>query len=1367
MSSAYSVASAFNSFSSYAIPLVPETATPSADNQSDNDIREESKRLTQYTTRSGSLSSFLCHVFHLEKRLRDEEGMGGFIDENIEKVVGRASLGEGGQFKVYSAEATFKRPMRHLKANEPGQMVAIKVVKPRVENNAPNNWSNILLEVRSLMHEYLRYHPNIVRLLGFTWAPGWNSSVYPIVIMEYARWGTLESLQKSAPPFPFAGKQKLCHDVARGLSILHACGIIHGDLNHKNVLIFDNPYEQPPGEPYLAKLTDFGGAVMDIEHAPSQSLRMKVLQYPPPEASMELSAGGLKKMDTYAFGLLFWRTLMDGKDLLEVLGLTAGKREDEIMAQSLAQDDKKMRNRVLESIGDHLPPGTSRETLELIAFTINRTLRTDPEDRFLAAAQAALRNGHVRGVPEHLKEMADRNSTEKFKIDDGIRRETFDEDRIGFLLGKMGDFYDAQRNRPGYRTELSHPASAQFLFEPMKAKWLLSWEQQVDIVKELKAAAQAEDEITALGIPPFKAAFYLFQCYLTEFGVDFDAKELCHWLSLAAEPDDKWEDEIFAQAWLWRICDALGCSPPVSEEKLKVHFRSGVTCGFRESVTGWNSYIERLVDPSERRRHSRMLKDSKRLLKTYAGGVGMWHYFPSTIVKDYNLSDVHILDQQIKEGLGDEYEKHLLAQDQPTPTTEEEEFKSGFHKLYVSNVGHGLLHYAATFGKDDVLKHILDTYRCDVNRGSAFRYDSPLACAVRSAQYECVLLLLDRGAQPSKIEQGEEAPLHWLCGFEVGQEEQMSEVAKMFIVAGADIDELSTTRGDRGIAADWGSLFNISTTPLGRAVIARNHTAMRVLLGLGANPKFKGDEDGLSPVDIASLLFYTEELHILLEKVDKQSSLKLLDESWILEAAHKRKKDSIDPSCLQSRLIRLGSSHKSGILETFRLIREWNHEHPSTHDARQPNTTPDRLLYSEVLLGDADIVEALLELNYDPNGTMESRPLQAAAITKNWRIFEMLLRFGADPLQHYMHDSNMKLTFLHAIALAKQGAKTPDGVRIAERLLAAGVPVEVPLILCPVTPFALCVINNCFDVADILLAYGADLNPVCALPPGEQGPPCSLLGQLVMRPTERSLDAVQYFVNAGRRESLLKPLDGVTPIGIPSHNVSVLHQLAAMTHDAVEYHWPASGHIMHHVLTAFDEPEFINERCLIGTPLSIAIMNHNHEMVRRLLEKNVDTSTSTGLDLPSIAKSINVDREYTRDTPAFLSLLLYEGMLSKIDATVKANSTVNYIGPIEYALSTAEKVVRHLLPLDPDDEAVHLWVILWAWKDELITAIRRLLPNMSYISREDYGDPVDLSGLTEERPSDWVAGKTMDDETALRTLLHYFRKDPFEWPDSD
>src|ERR1700712_1565996 len=100
-------------------------------------------------------------------------------------------------------------------------------------------WRDILFEIRTLLHEPLRYHPNIIRLLEFRWdSASQTGSPFPALVLEYAEFGTLSHLQLSTTsPLQFCIKQKLCYDIGRGLSILHACGVVHGDLKHENVLI--------------------------------------------------------------------------------------------------------------------------------------------------------------------------------------------------------------------------------------------------------------------------------------------------------------------------------------------------------------------------------------------------------------------------------------------------------------------------------------------------------------------------------------------------------------------------------------------------------------------------------------------------------------------------------------------------------------------------------------------------------------------------------------------------------------------------------------------------------------------------------------------------------------------------------------------------------------------------------------------------------------------------------------------------------------------------------------------------------------------------------------------------------------------------
>jgi hypothetical protein len=121
----YSFASAFSS--------VPLTAPPYPNFQAGVNIRAATGSTSKYTERSGNLSTFLCHVLYLEKRLQEEENLDSFIDDKVDRVISRAKLGEGLQFTVYSVQANFKQPMRHLKAHESGQFIAVKVLKPNVD----------------------------------------------------------------------------------------------------------------------------------------------------------------------------------------------------------------------------------------------------------------------------------------------------------------------------------------------------------------------------------------------------------------------------------------------------------------------------------------------------------------------------------------------------------------------------------------------------------------------------------------------------------------------------------------------------------------------------------------------------------------------------------------------------------------------------------------------------------------------------------------------------------------------------------------------------------------------------------------------------------------------------------------------------------------------------------------------------------------------------------------------------------------------------------------------------------------------------------------------------------------------------------
>jgi len=251
-----------------------------------------------------------------------------------------------------------------------------------------------LFELRALLHEPLRYHPNLVRLLGIQWGlSALSDSCYPVLIMEYASFGTLDALQGSVEPLSFGVKQKLCYDVGRGLSALHSSGIVHGDIKHENVLVF--PSRDPVlGLPYTAKLGDFGGAVMDM--TPEDFRRVETWTWPfqAPEVTdgRALTRPEMMSTDVYSFGLLVWRTFTDGHGFVSLpgaaqdapdqdkRGLTAQKATEDFTLTALTDVRRYANTR-----------GISDACLDVISFSIFHTLRRSAADRDLTKAQLALR----------------------------------------------------------------------------------------------------------------------------------------------------------------------------------------------------------------------------------------------------------------------------------------------------------------------------------------------------------------------------------------------------------------------------------------------------------------------------------------------------------------------------------------------------------------------------------------------------------------------------------------------------------------------------------------------------------------------------------------------------------------------------------------------------------------------------------------------------------------------------------------------------------------------------------------------------------------------------------------------------------------
>lgn len=1264
----------------------------------------------------------------------------------------------------------------------------------QVQHSKQADWTDILLEIRALLHEPLRYHPNIVRLLSLGWGSSSETgSIYPTLILEYAAFGSLHHLQANSLPLPFRVKQKLCYDVARGLSILHACGIVHGDLKHENVLVFENRYDTLEGQLYTAKLADFGGAVMDIAEGDSHFLRMGTFPYNAPEAGQPLNATGVKKTDVYSFGMLVWRAFIDGANIVNEIGLSPSSAQDQLRDWKLNDDLLvKATNSVLAySSANDIP----EESTDMIVYSLNVTIRAEPGARDFVAAQSRLRGMSVSEVEQYLEMAVSANrEREHNELDSVPGRHGMTVDTVGYQLGQLGDDYDAQNNLPGFRTNLPHPEVGGFLFEPLMLRKILDWDQQEMVVRDLDKAARSVHRPESTEPPPWKAAYYLFLCYLTEFGVHFDAEKACYWLYQTAKADDEGDVDYWAQAWIWRVCTALAVPVPLRRDDLLQFLRFGQFRGHRNCLEDSNVIVVQLTDPDERRRWENTMKEADWILRTMAGGVGMPHYAPRKLRRPYDLSSLSDLDTHIKSELGEAYDaslRQVILLPGAFPSNEDENEEQGeinaFDKIYVNHKGHGLLHYAASMGDLAALRYLVQKYRCDINLSNQSVSESPLVCACRSGHYDCAMFLLDHGADANGTEFGEEAPLHWLCNM---QPEHMPSLAKRLIGAGADLEKRTgTMRKDvRMINADWENMFGIPVTPLGRAVLMRSLPAVRTLLELGALPLGKSSQKNFTnktALELAAVLTLPHILEVLLLFVDQRSEQKpqIFDEIGMLKAAHEASITEVDSMTLHSRLIRCGPNYRIWMIRTLQILHDRQEKLRNWTNISTYEPAPSMQLCCEVKLGNVDIVEALLALGHDPNGSPEHRPIEEAVLMNHDNLFRVLVNAGARINTMRRSGGWMHLNLLQLLAGRPRTSRS--GNFIVEYLLRAGVALE-PLPDGTPSALVLAIKNRYFDLADLLLVHGADVNAVYQLQ--ETGPWGTILRELLQHHSYASLESINYlfrrsvdsnFISMGTQMSnpQISNVD-YTPAFIveQTYNLSALQILARCSSEVITSKSQISASIMTRIIEAFDSPNQINHtHPILGTALCVAAMTGNNEMVAALLEAQADTSipaqipdtwTASQIAMLELPKHVLRRRKGYDQTPLVLAHETFEAearaLIQHIEG--KGITSLDELRPIdrlEVIIAQLQQAASTSQNFEQTVTTGSVSIGIQALRHKLLDAAKLNLAkrrmNFHDDDKREANMPVDLGRLTEEKPSGWREGCEMTNEMCMRIFLRLFR----------
>ena len=190
-------------------------------------------------------------------------------------------------------------------------------------------------------------------------------------------------------------------DIADGLSALHMCGIIHGDLKPQNILLFEDPETKGA---FVAKVADFGFSNIDFL---KESIRGESERWAAPErvhgcpekiitAMQELDSPGCAS-DVYSFGLVAVFVALDGVDSLAVqvggCGNIAGA-EMAIRELKFADETRKEVEKILRAYYEELgwqESDTNKDLLAHYLFLIHDTLQSIPPKRVSSLAGMRLR----------------------------------------------------------------------------------------------------------------------------------------------------------------------------------------------------------------------------------------------------------------------------------------------------------------------------------------------------------------------------------------------------------------------------------------------------------------------------------------------------------------------------------------------------------------------------------------------------------------------------------------------------------------------------------------------------------------------------------------------------------------------------------------------------------------------------------------------------------------------------------------------------------------------------------------------------------------------------------------------------------------
>lgn len=194
------------------------------------------------------------------------------------------------------------------------EFVAVK--HPRVEiDSVPveDIYSELATELQVLRHMPFQKHENIIDLLGVIFHDAGDMdkpNIIPALVLEFAELGSVKDYQQAGYGTSYADKLDIVGDTAKGIEVLHSCGIIHGDVKPSNLLLFKHPSRR-----FIVKLTDFGFALAEND----DRLIGYTKYFAAPEANSTIDLRYQRQLDIFSYGLLVHTVFRNGLSYHESL----------------------------------------------------------------------------------------------------------------------------------------------------------------------------------------------------------------------------------------------------------------------------------------------------------------------------------------------------------------------------------------------------------------------------------------------------------------------------------------------------------------------------------------------------------------------------------------------------------------------------------------------------------------------------------------------------------------------------------------------------------------------------------------------------------------------------------------------------------------------------------------------------------------------------------------------------------------------------------------------------------------------------------------------------------------------------------------